>query len=443
MALKRVYSTSAILPTSTTRGGRAAAVGRRRHHGSQRGRNLKLTMLCGVITVFVFRGTIGISMLSSWPEIGITNHTEEANRVIARIRSNDEEDDSVHNTSNHTYTLGPKIDGWDGLRQKWLQENPAFSSYVNGKQRILLATGSQPNPCDHPIGDHYLLKSIKNKIDYCRVHRIEMVYNMAHLDEEMSGYWAKLPLIRRVMVSHPEFEWIWWIDSDAFFTDMAFEIPLSKYQGHNMVVHGDPNLLFEEKSWVALNTGSFLLRNCQWSLDLLDAWAPMGPKGRVRDEAGKILTQNLKDRPSFEAEDQSALIYLLISRRDEWMDKVFLENSYYLHGYWVGLVDRYEENAEKFHPGFGDERWPFITHFVGCKPCSGNGDYTLDSCLKSMERAFNFGDNQLLKMYGFSHRGLSSPNVKKIRYETSVQLEHDEISVTTSALGGVSEHKQI
>ncbi|KAH6763490.1 xyloglucan xylosyltransferase 5 [Perilla frutescens var. hirtella] len=155
------------------------------------------------------------------------------------------------------------------------------------------------------------------------------------------------------------------------------------------------------------NTGSFLLRNCQWSLDLLDAWAPMGPKGRVRDEAGKILTENLKDRPSFEAEDQSALIYLLISRRDEWMDKVFLENSYYLHGYWVGLVDRYEEFAEKLHS-------PFITHFVGCKPCKGYGDYTFESCLRSMERAFNFADNQLLEMYVYRHRGLSSPNVKRI-----------------------------
>ncbi|KAE8009880.1 hypothetical protein FH972_006287 [Carpinus fangiana] len=49
---------------------------------------------------------------------------------------------------------------------------------------------------------------------------------------------------------------------------------------------------------------------CQWSLDLLDAWAPMGPKGPVRDKAGKILTANLKGRPASEADDQSALIYL-------------------------------------------------------------------------------------------------------------------------------------
>ncbi|KAI3467300.1 hypothetical protein Pfo_023963 [Paulownia fortunei] len=438
MGLKRISSATGTLPTTTTRGGRAATAARRSLHGSQRCSNHRLTILCGVITVLVFRGTIGITFLSSSPETRITSHVEETGRIVAEIRSNDNDDDveSVI-SSNGTYTLGPKIVNWDGSRQKWLQENRGFPSYVNGRPRILLVTGSQPSPCNNPIGDHYLLKSIKNKIDYCRMHNIEIVYNMAHLDKELSGYWAKLPLIRKLMLSHPEVEWIWWMDSDAFFTDMIFEIPVSKYDGYNMVVHGYPSLLFDEKSWIALNTGSFLLRNCQWSLELLDAWAPMGPKGHVRDEAGKILTANLKGRPSFEADDQSALIYLLISRKDEWMDKVFLESSYYLHGFWVGLVDRYEEYIERYHPGLGDERWPFVTHFVGCKPCGGYGDYSFERCLKSMEKAFNFADNQLLKLYGFSHKGLFSPNVKRIRNETTRPLElTDKFNRRTSVLGG-------
>ncbi|MCI31399.1 xyloglucan xylosyltransferase, partial [Trifolium medium] len=138
---------------------------------------------------------------------------------------------------------------------------------------------------------------------------------------ELAGYWAKLPMIRRLMLSHPEVEWIWWMDSDAFFTDMVFELPMSKYNDYNLVLHGYPDLLFEQNSWIAVNTGSFLFRNCQWSLDLLDAWAPMGPKGPIREEAGKILTANLKGRPAFEADDQSALIYLLLSKKDKWMEK--------------------------------------------------------------------------------------------------------------------------
>ncbi|XP_077224145.1 putative xyloglucan 6-xylosyltransferase 5 [Tasmannia lanceolata] len=392
--------------------------------------NLKITILCGFVTILVLRGTIGVGNLGGSPAESEQKIIEETNRIIAEIRSDSDPMDEIEfevnpnlNATNVTYTLGPKITDWNEQRKIWIQQNPGFPNFVNGKPRVLLVTGSPPNPCDNPIGDHYLLKAIKNKIDYCRLHGIEIVYNMAHLDKELAGYWAKLPLIRRLMLSHPEVEWIWWMDSDALFTDMVFEIPFQKYQNYNFVLHGYPDLIFNQKSWIGLNTGSFLFKNCQWSLDLLDAWAPMGPKGAIREEAGKILTANLKGRPAFEADDQSALIYLLLSKQDIWMDKVFLENQYYLHGYWAGLVDRYEEMLEKYHPGLGDERWPFVTHFVGCKPCGSYGDYPVERCLSSMERAFNFADNQVLRLYGFRHRGLSSPKLKRTRNETATPLE--------------------
>ena len=60
-------------------------------------------------------------------------------------------------------------------------------------------------------------------------------------------------------------------------------------------------------------------RNCQWSLDILDAWAPMGPKGKVRvkDGTGKILACDLKDRPVFEADVQSATVYMLAKEKEK------------------------------------------------------------------------------------------------------------------------------
>jgi xyloglucan 6-xylosyltransferase len=414
------------LPT-TTANGRARTMFSRGRQINKTFNNIKITILCGFVTILVLRGTIGIGNLGSSDADAVNkNLIEETNRVLKEIRSDNDPDDpaDLEINPNATYTLGPKISNWDLERKVWLSQNPEFPNFVNGKPRILLLTGSPPNPCDNSIGDHYLLKGIKNKIDYCRIHGIEIVYNMAHLDKELAGYWAKLPMIRRLMLSHPEIEWIWWLDSDAMFTDMVFQIPLSKYDKHNLVIHGYPDLLFDQKSWIALNTGSFLFRNCQWSLDLLDAWAPMGPKGPIREEAGKILTANLKGRPAFEADDQSALIYLLLSQKDQWMDKVYIENQYYLHGYWAGLVDRYEEMIEKYHPGLGDERWPFVTHFVGCKPCGSYGDYPVERCLRSMERAFNFADNQVLNLYGFGHRGLLSPKIKRTRNETVTPLEY-------------------
>ncbi|CAK9874014.1 unnamed protein product [Sphagnum jensenii] len=399
--------------------------------------NFKVTILCGFITLLVFRGTLAGRNFYSVPAAqdlsvlhglqlqeggGGGSSNEELRRMWDAENKEEEENDPPPRDPNTPYTLGPEIKDWNEQRALWLSKNPQMAKTSNDKKdRILLVSGSQPKPCDNAVGDHYLVKGMKNKIDYCRLHDIEFFYNMAFLDQEMSGFWSKLPLIRKLMLAHPEVEWIWWMDSDAMFTDMVFELPLEKYQNHNLVVHGYDNMM-ANKSWVSLNTGSFLFRNCQWSLDLLDVWAPMGPKGPIRIEAGKLLTKTLAERPDFEADDQSALIYLLITQSELWSNKVFLESSFYLHGYWMIIVDKYEEIMEKYHPGFGDERWPFVTHFVGCKPCNSYHDHSIELCLAQMERAFNFADNQILQLLGYQHLGLQTDKVKRTRNETADPL---------------------
>ncbi|CAH9142177.1 unnamed protein product [Cuscuta epithymum] len=415
-------------------------------------RNCKLTLFCLILTVVVLRGTIGAGKFGT-PEqdlkeirdtLNYYRKRSEPRRFLEESSSGDgsgtnsyngfditkvmvdEEDGEAEVEKDPTkpYSLGPKITNWDRQRGLWLRRNRDFPNFLHhNKPRVMLVTGSSPKPCENPIGDHYLLKVIKNKIDYCRLHRIEIFYNMALLDPEMSGFWVKLPLIRKLMLSHPEVEFFWWMDSDAMFTDMAFELPWERYRNYNLIIHGWDHMVYGDRNWIGLNTGSFLLRNTQWSLDILDELAPMGPKGKVREEAGELLTKELKGRPVFEADDQSAMVYLLATQRDKWEPKVYLESTYFLHGYWGILVDKYEEMMETYHPGFGDHRWPLVTHFVGCKPCLKFGDYSLERCLKQMDRAFNFGSNQILQMYGFIHKSLSSKRVKRIRNETNNPLE--------------------
>jgi xyloglucan 6-xylosyltransferase len=274
--------------------------------------------MCGLMTVLVLRGTIGAGQFGTpaqdFEEIRM--HLKSATggmmlgsgRVLAQVQEEnkvgpakrlllkeDKDDkDQISDDPNKPYRLGPVITDWDQQRQVWKAKNPTVTTTTKGKPRMLLVTGSQPTACENPLGDHYLLMSIKNKIDYCRLHNIEIFYNMAHLDAQMAGFWAKLPLIRKLMLGHPQVEWIWWMDSDAMFTDMLFEVPLEKYEKYNLVMHGFDELVFKEKSWTGLNTGSFLIRNCQWSLDLLDAWAPMGPKGIIREKAGKKKKKIMK-----------------------------------------------------------------------------------------------------------------------------------------------------
>ncbi|KAK9945565.1 hypothetical protein M0R45_011073 [Rubus argutus] len=393
--------------------------------GAQRSRKIqralrhgKVTILCLVLTVVVLRGTIGAGKFGT-PEqdfIEIRDHfysrkRAEPHRVLEEVQTTpsdpnnynafdinkilvdegeeDKPDPNKPYSRTEDFELGR-------AEIEMAEREPQFPKFHrSNKPRVLLVTGSSPKPY-----------------------------------AEMAGFWAKLPLIRKLLLSHPEVEFLWWMDSDAMFTDMAFELPWERYKDCNFVMHGWNEMVYDQKNWIGLNTGSFLLRNCQWSLDMLDSWAPMGPKGKIRDEAGKILTRELKGRPVFEADDQSAMVYILATQREKWGDKVYLESAYYLHGYWGILVDRYEEMIENYHPGLGDHRWPLVTHFVGCKPCGKFGDYPVERCLKQMDRAFNFGDNQVLQIYGFTHKSLASRRVKRIRNETSNPLEvKDELGL--------------
>ncbi|KAL3690457.1 hypothetical protein R1sor_016766 [Riccia sorocarpa] len=82
---------------------------------------------------------------------------------------------------------------------------------------------------------------------------------------------------------------------------------------------------------------------------------------------------------------------------------------------------------EKYRPGLGDERWPFVTHFVGCKPWHGrSGDYAAERCAKQMERAYNFADNQVLEGYGYVHPNLQTVSVEKV----------EKVEVEREAIGG-------
>ncbi|GMP31223.1 hypothetical protein CsSME_00005530 [Camellia sinensis var. sinensis] len=340
-----------------------------------------------------------------------------------------------------SYSFGSLVRNWDKKRREWLKRHPFFATARDG---LVVVTGSQPLPCKNPIGDHLLLRLFKNKVDYCRIHGYEIFYNNAFLHPKMVGVWAKLPPVRAAMVAHPEAEWIWWVDSDAVITDMEFKLPMKKYESYNFIINGWENMIYERKSRFAMNTGIFLIRNCQWSMDFMEAW--MGPQTPNYEKWGQILTTAIKDKLYPVSDDQTAMVYLLMKERERWGDKVFLEHEYCIQGYWLHLVKTLDNitrnyiglekkverlrrrHAEKVSESYGTVWEPYleeagyrkdagkrpcITHFTGCQQCSGehNSMYEGDSCWKEMERALNFADNQVLRNYGFMHQDLldSSP----------------------------------
>ncbi|KAJ8765681.1 hypothetical protein K2173_014803 [Erythroxylum novogranatense] len=342
------------------------------------------------------------------------------------------------------YSVEETVKNWDEKRKEWLKHHPTFAA--GARDRVVMVTGSQPTPCKNPIGDHLLLRSFKNKVDYCRIHGIDIFYNNVLLHPKMRSFWAKLPVVKAAMLAHPEAEWIWWVDSDALITDMEYKLPLRRYdyKSHNVVVHGWANLIYEEKSWTSLNAGVFLIRNCQWSMDFMHTWANMGPMSPDYPKWGEIQRSLFKDKLFPESDDQSALIYLI--HQDKTLtDKIYLEGEYYLEGYWVDILptldnitERYSEmeredgklrrrhgekvseqygafrerNLRGWGNGKGSYRRPFITHFTGCQPCSGDHHqmYGGESCWNGMIKALNFADNQVLRKYGFVHPDLLDSN---------------------------------
>ena len=307
-----------------------------------------------------------------------------------------------------SYAVGGGLAGWDAKRAAWLRSRGLRRR--GGPERVVMVSGSQPEPCRGPAGDHLLLRFLKNKLDYCRLHGVELLYNNALLEPSMAAYWAKIPAVRAAMLAHPEAEWVWWVDADAVFTDMDFSLPLARYAAYNLVLYGWPKEVYERRRWLGLNAGVFLLRNCQWSLDLLDAWARMGPASPDHAAWGRTIKAALSDRDSDVACDQSALAYLLLTGRERWGSKTYLGVDFYFQGYFAeivgklgGVAARYEaaeraagpgvrrRHAEREHLAYaaarnaavraavpgpddgGQSGWrrPFVTHFTGCNPCGG------------------------------------------------------------------------
>lgn len=338
------------------------------------------------------------------------------------------------------YSIENPIQNWDEKRMDWLlKHHPSYA--FGSRDRVLMLTGSQSSPCKSRIGDFFLLRLFRNKVDYCRIHGYDIFYNTAFLHPKMNSHWAKPPIIRAAMLAHPEAEWIWWVDIDAVITDVELKLPLDKYKNHNLVADGWPDTIYKKRSWYGLNSGVLLFRNCQWSMDFLDVWASMGPASPDYEKWGHIFQSTLTDRKNAISTDQTAMVYMLLKQKDKWAGKVYLENEYCFQCYWAMAVnwfnnvtnnymniersvsmlrrrhaevvsESYGEMKEKYLKEAGyrkkSERRPFITHFTGCSPCRGHHDpmYTADSCRDGMERALNFADNQVLRNFGFVHPSL-------------------------------------
>jgi hypothetical protein len=98
---------------------------------------------------------------------------------------------------------------------------------------------------------------------YCKKHG----YSLSVVSEIESPArplsWYKLPLIERML---SDYDWVWTTDADALVTNDNSCIDSIIEQ------HPDKDLILSNDCHADCNCGSFLIRNCPWSFELLSLW---------------------------------------------------------------------------------------------------------------------------------------------------------------------------
>ncbi|KAF2557469.1 hypothetical protein F2Q68_00012910 [Brassica cretica] len=113
--------------------------------------------------------------------------------------------------------------------------------------------------------------------------------------KDFSNSRVKLLAVKAVMIAHPEAEWFWWIDYDESFIVMEFMASLH-YRYQNLVVYGWPSITYVIQSWIVVNANVFHIRNCQWSMEVIDTWKSMGPASLEYAKWGSIQKTTSKDK---------------------------------------------------------------------------------------------------------------------------------------------------
>ena len=142
------------------------------------------------------------------------------------------------------------------------------------------------------VGDVYkaaVADGITNRQAYCDQHGYDFIFTDQLLDPSRPIAWSKVQLILQVM-DDPQYEWIFWSDADSLITNMAIPVANMIDDDYDMIISWDD-------AWSTVSTGQFLIRNCEWSRQLLlNAYArtELINHGFWEQEA---INRELRDKP--------------------------------------------------------------------------------------------------------------------------------------------------
>lgn len=109
--------------------------------------------------------------------------------------------------------------------------------------------------------------SVPNAQAYCAKHGYELVLHDRLIDPNLNGSWNKLKAVRQALC---DTDWVLWLDTDAIFTQPEYtlaELTAEFCKNKPLGISTDYN---------GICMGVFLIRNCPWSLQLLDTLIYLG-----------------------------------------------------------------------------------------------------------------------------------------------------------------------
>ncbi|KAL1499320.1 hypothetical protein AB1Y20_011528 [Prymnesium parvum] len=271
-----------------------------------------------------------------------------------------------------------------------------------GGGRLLIVTATQPAPCTTQHGDYIVQLALKNKLQYATRHGYAVWASTELLSPwDLGGQWNKVALLSVLAEGNSSaaegFEWLLWVDDDAIFCDMSFTFPFDAYDEDDvhLVLWGDEAMTYGDGNSEGVNTGTMLLRRCEWTRQLLAAWAAL---------ASSPVRETLVNH------DQGGLVHLLFHQRAAWRQHTRLERNFTMNGHWPSYVGRLARGQRQLKAEvWGSTALPFLLHYSGCQMCRGhsfNGTWTeagVDACRRGFMEAFTFADDMVLQRIGLRH----------------------------------------
>jgi len=97
--------------------------------------------------------------------------------------------------------------------------------------------------------------------EYAKLRRYPLLHYEKLFDPSRPAAWSKIRAVRSALLSRQS-EWVMWLDADAIV--MNLEFPATRLIDHqvDLIFASDQN---------GLNSGIFLIRNCDWSLRFLES----------------------------------------------------------------------------------------------------------------------------------------------------------------------------